>query len=131
MIDRYIMEGDKAVPCDDLYKWGEWLEKNERHIGLDHVGKDVKVSTVFLGLDHGFPWAGLQEADYKPVLWETMIFGGPLNDEQWRYTSIEGAKAGHAKAVRLATLENLWWRRAYHEMRNFWEEHLQPYVEMI
>lgn len=68
--------------------WGRWMEKGERHVALDVVG-DVKVSTVFLGLDHSF-------AHGAPVLFETMVFGGPLDQEQERYATRDEARAGHA-----------------------------------
>ena len=57
---------------------------------------DGFVSTVFLGLDHRF-------GPGEPVLWETMIFGGPHNEYQKRYTSRATAELGHRKAVALAT----------------------------
>lgn len=46
------------------------------------------MSTVFLGIDHAFS-GGL------PVLWETIVFGGPLDGEMDRYTSRADALAGH------------------------------------
>ena len=53
----------------------------------------IEVSTVFLFLDHGY------FGDGPPVLWETMVFGGPVDQHQWRYTSRGDAEAGHAEAV--------------------------------
>lgn len=54
-----------------------------------------EISTVFLGIDHGFGVG-------KPVLWETMIFGPePLTDWCERYTSKADALAGHARAVEM------------------------------
>lgn len=53
----------------------------------------MRVSTVFLGLDHR------HFGDGPPVLWETLIFDGPLDGEMWRYTSEDAAKQGHEKAV--------------------------------
>jgi hypothetical protein len=50
------------------------------------------VSTVFTGLDH-------QWRDGDPLLFETMIFGGPLDQEQDRYSTWEQAERGHADAV--------------------------------
>lgn len=52
---------------------------NGRRSGTDLPGA-VRVSTVFLGLDH-FGRVG------EPVLWETMIFGGAHDGYQARYTS--------------------------------------------
>ena len=55
----------------------------------------VHVSTVFLSLNHAF-------GQGPPVLFETMIFGGPHDDYQERYTTVEEAREGHRRAVELA-----------------------------
>jgi hypothetical protein len=59
---------------------------------------NVRVSTVFLGLDHNMRSSG------DPVLFETMIFGGPLDSEQWRYATYAQAERGHAEAVTKARI---------------------------
>lgn len=100
MLGNYILADDHRtpVPCDDMTTWGEWMGTADRHVGHD-MRNGIRVSTVFLGLDHGFgPGA--------PVLWETMIFGGPHDEYQERYTSYDDALAGHARAVALAFGEN-------------------------
>lgn len=61
----------------------------------DVVTEKILVSTVFLGLDHSF-------GDGPPVLWETMVFNGEHDQDQWRYTSQEEAIAGHSHAVQVA-----------------------------
>lgn len=80
-------------PCDDLLTWGRWMQTAERHVAHDldegDDGRTIRVSTVFLGLDHKFSSHG------PPVLWETMVFGGLLDGEQDRYTSKAAALAGH------------------------------------
>ncbi len=55
-----------------------------------------KVSTVFLGLDHRSPFAELSDPS---VLWETVIFGGPMNRKMWRYISVEDGKKGHTRQL--------------------------------
>jgi hypothetical protein len=66
---------------------------NNRHIGDDE--KDgVRVSTVFLGIDHGF--------GDRPLWFETMIFGGPHDEYQERYETYEQAEEGHKRALELA-----------------------------
>lgn len=60
------------------------------------VTAEVMVSTVFLGLDHSF---NFMDSGHAPVLWETMVFGGPVDQEMDRYTSLEAAKAGHEVMV--------------------------------
>lgn len=95
--DKYILdhEGQPQV-CEDLYAWGRWMENGDRHVALTKLGEDVRVSTVFLGLDHSFSDEG------EPVLWETMIFGGEHDQYQKRYTSEADALDGHNWAVTLA-----------------------------
>ena len=87
MSDRYILEGHKAVPCDDLMQWAKWYEKADRHVALEERD-GVKVSTIFLGLDHSFG-LGL------PVLFETMVFGGKYDQDQERYQTWRDAEIGH------------------------------------
>jgi hypothetical protein len=60
-------------------------------IGSDHVG-DVWVSTVWLGLDHNW-------GPGPPLIFETMVFGGPDDQEQERYPSRVAALAGHDRWV--------------------------------
>jgi hypothetical protein len=90
---KYIMTEDGTVrPEPDLFKWAMWFEKAKRHIGDDKIG-DVRVSTVFLGVDHNFDFHG------APVLFETMIFGGIYNQEMERYCTKDEALKGHAEWV--------------------------------
>ena len=76
--------------------WARWLETNfeKRQIARDYIGS-THISTVFLGLDHNFSGG-------DPILFETMIFGGPLDGEQWRYSTYAEAERGHKEAVRQA-----------------------------
>lgn len=96
-VQRYVLdEHGEPQPEPDIRKWAQWYENCERHILYDELPSGVKVSTVFLGLDHNFGMKG------PPVLWETMIFGGPHNHYQDRYTSKSEAIKGHIHALRLA-----------------------------
>jgi len=86
----YILGDDgNPVRCDDLMQWALWMETHDRHVALD-VDEQTgwKVSTVFLALDHSFGFG-------KPILYETMVFGGPLDQEQDRYYTRDEALAGH------------------------------------
>src|SRR5262245_42750654 len=92
---NYVLDNEgNAVPETDPLAWAKWFETADRTVARTVIG-DVLVSTVFLGMDHGF-------RSPDPVLWETMIFGGEHGGEQWRYTSREAALAGHEAAVRFA-----------------------------
>jgi hypothetical protein len=61
----------------------------------------VEVSTVWLGLDHNHLGRLHPDLPYLPKIFETMIFGGDLDLEQWRYSTEEEALAGHAETVKL------------------------------
>jgi hypothetical protein len=87
---HYILEGRKPRMVD-LETWVKFFENIDRHVANENVG-DVRVSTVFLGLDHSF-------GQGPPLLFETMVFGGPLNEEQVRYSTWGEAEIGHRYMV--------------------------------
>jgi hypothetical protein len=70
------------------------FESVHRRVGDDTVD-DQRISTVFLTMDHN--WS--TEEDAVPILFETMIFGGPYDTEMWRYSTYDEAKAGHDRIV--------------------------------
>ena len=100
MSDHWILDADGNPVQAELMEWARWFETNSRTVARDHVTDAVRVSTVFLGLDHRFGDKG------DPVLWETMIFGFPgghkLDGYQDRYSSKQAALDGHARALVLA-----------------------------
>ena len=90
---NYILKGKIPRIEPDLFKCGSWMEqRDKRRIDKTMVG-DVKISTVFLGIDHGY--------DGRVELFETMIFGG--NHDQYcdRYATWTQSKKGHKRAVLL------------------------------
>ena len=93
MTGKYILdEQGNPKSCHNVIEWADWFEKTERHVADDKIG-EVRVSTVFLGIDHSF------EQNGPPILFETMVFGGELNEEQDRYSTREEAIAGHAAMI--------------------------------
>jgi len=88
-------ENNKPVKANDVHDYLEWSDGNPlaKPVAQEHIDT-IFVSTVFLGLDHG--WNG-----EIPLLWETMIFGGEHDQYQERYTSHEDALEGHEKALKL------------------------------
>ena len=94
--DHYILNSDGTLRIVPLLEWVAWFETAERHIGNDFLDGGLHVSTVFLGIDHNFRLNG------PPLLFETMIFGGPHDQYQDRYATKDEALAGHAKALRIA-----------------------------
>jgi len=91
MSDYYKLVGKQAVPCE-LMEWSTMLHTTDRHVAVTMVD-DVRISTVFLGLDHAFK-------EGEPLLFETMVFGGPLDQEMNRYTTWEEAERGHKVMVK-------------------------------
>lgn len=93
MLGHYKMdENGEIEEIRDVLEWAKWFETAERTIARTKVGLSV-VSTVFLGLDHNFSNQGL------PVLFETLTFGGPLDGEMERYTTLDKARMGHERMV--------------------------------
>ena len=98
--DWYRLEGHKVVKCAnygeqlDLYvkrKQGIANNDDPHRVASSYVG-DVHVSTVFLGLDHGF-------GSGPPIVFETMIFHGSHDGYQDRCSTWEEAEKMHQKAV--------------------------------
>lgn len=112
LLGYYILDEHQqpvAVDDDDWATWAMWMEEarrtNTRRVAQDMdendtTGLKIRVSTVFLGLDHGFYHGDPRPPGYKPVLWETMVFGGVLDGEQDRYTSLDDAIRGHQDMCR-------------------------------
>lgn len=94
MNGKYILnDSGKPVPAWSIEAWGRWFETADRTVAKEKVG-DCEVSTVFLAMDHRFA------DDGPPILWETMVFGGKLDQEQDRCSgSREQAEAMHARMV--------------------------------
>lgn len=96
MSHKYILEEQIPKPIDNLLEWAQWFEKADRHVAKTNLPNNVRVSTVFLGLDHSF-------GEGTPILFETMIFGGKHDQYQERYGTWEEAEAGHSRAVELVS----------------------------
>ena len=102
--------GKIVVPVEDTLEWATWYEsaREERIVGSTQIGP-LHVSTVFLGLDHG--WGD------HPRWFETMVFGDrdvmwsfagrkrlfrTTLDYQRRYETWAEAEAGHREACEWA-----------------------------
>jgi hypothetical protein len=90
----YTLRGHKAVPQPDVLAWHVWSMGANVSVARTHLDDGTYVSTVFLGIDHGI--------GDVPILFETMIFGGPLHDTKYRTANWRTAELAHARAVELA-----------------------------
>jgi hypothetical protein len=104
-----------------MREWAWWMENRTGDnpapgwkIGNFELDTGENVSTVWLGLDHSWTTYG----EGPPVIFETMIFGGPADQMMWRYSTIEEAREGHLFAVHYAyearKLSSRFWRWARH-----------------
>lgn len=86
-------ENHNPVSCT-LQEWGALYEtmQDKRRVARYEV-EGCTVSTVFLGLDHGW-------GEGPPILFETMVFGGALDREMERYSTWDEAIEGHDRMVR-------------------------------
>jgi hypothetical protein len=96
MSDHFILNSQGDVEATDLMTWARWFETADRVVAKTRIGDDAEVSTIFLGLDHSF-------GSGPPLIFETMVFGGPLDQEQERYSTRAEAEAGHAALVERAS----------------------------
>jgi hypothetical protein len=103
---HYILDGREPVPCDDLMTWARWLHEADRRVAREELS-GWTVSTVFLGLDHGW-------GDGPPLLFESMLFAPETHSdtECERCSTWAEAEAQHAAMVarlksRLNTIEEL------------------------
>lgn len=89
-------------------RWTElWMDEANygpagHHGGYRRIGwwdgeGGISVSTVWTGIDHGFRRPG--DLNYKPIIFETMIFGPVMDQEMTRYCTLEEAVEGHARTV--------------------------------
>jgi hypothetical protein len=64
-------------------------------LGDAFLARIILVSTVFIGLDMSYrgPLGG------DPLLFETLVFNGPLDGEGERYSSWDEAEKGHAAVI--------------------------------
>lgn len=83
MLNYYTLDGHEAKPYDAF--------GDTQHVADETIG-NVRISTVFLGLDHSF-------GEGPPLIFETMIFGGAYDQFQDRYTTWKQAEAGHKRVV--------------------------------
>lgn len=86
MSDFYDRDGKPLT----LLEWAHKYEDREyRQVAEDNNG-EVRVSTIWLGVDHNW-------SEGRPLYYETMIFGGPLDQTQWRWHTEKEAVAGHVE----------------------------------
>jgi L-ribulose-5-phosphate 3-epimerase UlaE len=79
-------------------QWSKMMDLVEK-VGDDRI-RDIHISTVFLGVNHASNYG-------RPILFETMIFGGGPDYESYqeRYDTYEEALNRHKEIVEQVTNE--------------------------
>ena len=88
---RYAILDDTHTvqPIDDIVLWALWMNDADRRVAMDELPNGYIISTVFLGINHGW---------IIPLWFETMVFHADyaLRDlELERYTTWDEAVEGH------------------------------------
>lgn len=94
----YILNEDHTIGiAKDILEWADQFESaildNKRRVALDIIN-DYKVSTVWLGMHHGY------DNKMRPLLFETMVFEPFGQEDRYtdRYATWDEAVIGHEKA---------------------------------
>lgn len=83
---------DRAGAPMEMAAWAHRMNDWEYKVIAKTATVGVEISTVWLGLDHQF-------GDGPPLIFETMVFGGPLDQETVRYPTEDDARTGHDQMV--------------------------------
>ena len=100
MIRLYILDGHEPVPVHSVEEWGRWFQANDRLVDLTELPGGVAISTVFIGVDHGL-------RDGPPLIFESLIFGGPHDGEMERCSTWGEAIHMHQRLCALAHTGNI------------------------
>ena len=112
IVAQHLLDNAQPWLAKDLAEAKENLRRRVK-LGLSIHAKDniadirteikkILISTVFLGFDHGY--------GERVLLFETLVFRGPLNNEMERYTTWEEAERGHADMIArvMVALQGAW-----------------------
>ena len=85
----YILQGHTPVPVADGRLWARWFASADRHVAHTPLAPGVEVRTLFLGLNH--EWRAAQ----PPLLFASLVCGGPRDGAQRHYSTWAEAEQGH------------------------------------
>lgn len=90
-----ILKDKEVVEITDALEWARGFETTSRKVchTVLNLRKNIFVSTVFLGLDHGVT---------ERLWFESMVFGTSINERTFRYSTWAAAEKGHKVLVRQA-----------------------------
>jgi len=85
-----------------MREWSQWFETADRGVAEDILPGGIRVSTIFLGLDHNHAGWIHGKPDTRPLIFETMIFGGLHDKYQRRCSTWTEAEFEHKLALTIA-----------------------------
>ena len=95
-MEYWILDKDhNVIQANDALEWGEFFQDfNNRRVALTYLPDGTRISTVFLGIDHGVGTGTV-------LLFETMVFhnNSDLESDVERYPTWTKAKEGHKRMV--------------------------------
>jgi hypothetical protein len=90
----YILdENHMPIPEPDSVRASLFFADFQKRCVAQHEIGEARVSTVFLCLDHNY-------GGDTPVLFETLVTGGPLDDHMTRYFTWDEALLGHTSILK-------------------------------
>lgn len=98
---KYILINKTPVECKDILEWGRWFQKpNNRLVKYTELLEGaIRIATVFMGIDQSF---NMYSEKYDlPLLFETMICGGSMDEQTDRYSTWEESEIGHDAMVEM------------------------------
>lgn len=104
-VEFFVMNSHHQVMrTPTVQYWIKWMGNAHSSIivGRTEIDSSIYVSTVFLGM-------GNSHNGSTPKMFETMIFGGPRDQEQSRFQTWDEAVKGHDAVVKSLVEELLYW----------------------
>lgn len=92
--DRYILQDRTPLPCNDLFRWGDWYAKADRQVA-DIMISGVRIRTMFIGINQQ------RLVDRPPLLFETMVYGGRFDLHRESCSTWVEAELQHQQVVDL------------------------------
>jgi hypothetical protein len=103
---HYDREGNEI----GFYRWAVLFGNHDYCIvRQDSVGESYFISTVWMGLDHGFGYSD------EPVIFESMVFKDGADVESARYATEAEALEGHERFLNQVRLIGAWSEKADQE----------------
>jgi hypothetical protein len=92
----FILRGDEVIEEPDYEKWSAWFERDYKEVELVAESRlgGTTVSTRFLALSMTLA------QDSPPMIFETKVKGGWLDNQSERFSTLEEATTGHESWVR-------------------------------